>query len=149
MLICTPNDPNLHLELLEVAVQQKSAFAQSATTSKERIGHYLARMSQKLIAEDTQAFLLFWYERREYYWKLFHIRFFGYQVKVLPYKKIVLSTQEYSKETGDEFNNAVYANSLPSIKDDILKGFASVLEMDDRAFLKSIQAHATFEPGIH
>lgn len=86
MLICTPHDPNLHLELLDVAVRQKSAFTHSATTSKEKIGHYLARMSHKLIAQDTQAFLLFWYERREYYWKLFHIRFFGYQVKVLPYK---------------------------------------------------------------
>ena len=98
--------------LLVHAEKKVEEFKLSVIHSCEKIESYVDIFLREFIA---QKFLLFWWERRKLYRKMFHIRFFQFQITALHDGRLVLSIQEYGMATGDYFSNEIYRATLPNI----------------------------------
>lgn len=102
-------------ELLAYAQTQAIRMELSAETSCNIMESCISHMFNEYGRLVQQKFLLFWWERREFFWKLYHLKFFRFQITMLRKGTFLLSTQEYAYATGDVFSNGLYAETLPTL----------------------------------
>ena len=94
-----------------MAHQGRVSAKKSCDVRQECINNFVDEQSQI----RAQRFYLYWWERREFFRIMFHVRFFLYQVFTLNEGKLVpLTAQDYTKQTGDDFSKELYTQALPT-----------------------------------